>query len=104
MIEHLAFPLELRDGQFVTVEQGSPQEIAGNAALIASCPRGWIDSDPEFGVPNMALTLAVDRPRIVREAVNRREPRANALTSEQWIDLARRAVRITTRLQGPADG
>jgi hypothetical protein len=52
-VHHLSFPLRLApDGDFVTVEQGTPEEVAEQVRALVSTPPGWSD---EPGLEEMGL-------------------------------------------------
>lgn len=53
---HLQFPLTIRGGEFVMVEQDSQTDIDGCLEAAARCPRGWLDSLPEMGLADYTLT------------------------------------------------
>lgn len=78
-LPQFAYPLAFdpTDG-FVVVEQDSPTEIVGCAHAILDTPRGWLDSETEFGVDDLAFTDPALAPGTVRLAIERWEPRALA--------------------------
>lgn len=90
MIPHLAFPPRIVDGQFVTADQGSDDEIVGSADASLLCPTGHRNLLPEYGRPSLEHTrMTVDRGALLHASVLRDEPRiVDVLTDEEIVDRA----------------
>jgi hypothetical protein len=96
-ILHLAFPPQIVNGAFVTVDQDSDEEIVGCMDAILLCPVGYRDALPDFGRPNLDFTrITDDRLTGLRAAITTSEPRITTVLADEEIDD--RAVTIT--LQG----
>lgn len=51
----LAYPIRLNpDGQFATVEQGTPADLVGQVHLLISTPRGFLTRYPDMGLGDQA--------------------------------------------------
>lgn len=83
-IAHLKFPVEIRDGQFVTVEQDSDADVLGCVELIARTPQGHWDSLPSMGLPDLAFS----RPDAgsLRAMIEPYEPRARVYADTRIAD------------------
>ena len=80
-IPHLELPVRRgAGGALVAVEQDTLDDIASCTRLILSTPPGTIDTNPELGVPELAFMPS--DPDAIRAAVERFEPRADVLVSE----------------------
>ena len=78
-LPQFGYPLAFDDVDgLVIVEQDSPDEIVGCAHAILDTPKGWLDSEPEFGVDDLAFTDPALAPDTVRLAIERWEPRVSA--------------------------
>src|SRR5690242_14440579 len=96
MARTLAFPLQVVNGRFVTVDQGSDEEIIASADIALLCPQGHRNLLPDYGRPSVEHTrMTVDRAALLRDTVVRDEPRiVEVLTDEEIINRA-----STIRLQ-----
>lgn len=96
MAKSLAHPLRVVAGRFVTVDQGSDDEIVSSADASLLCPQGHRNLLPAYGRPPVQHTrLTVDRQALLRDSVIRDEPRiVQVLTSEEIENRA-----STIRLQ-----
>lgn len=100
MARTLAFPVRLNtDGSYVTVEQGSDQEIVGCAHMALLCPQGHRELDEEYGIPGLEFTpVGLDHGAVLRESVLRDEPRLADVQASEEIDTLINAAVVT--LQG----
>jgi phage baseplate assembly protein W len=55
-IPHLAVPLQVINGQFVTVEQDTDDEVAQCVRNICAFERGFRIEDPDFGINDPTFT------------------------------------------------
>lgn len=55
-IPHLAVPLQVINGQFVTVEQDTDDEVAQCVRNICAFERGFRIEDPDFGIADPTFT------------------------------------------------
>lgn len=97
----LKYPLEVRNGEFVMVEQDSQADLDGSVEVVARCPRGWLDSRPEMGVADYVLTRGAPDPAEIRAGIVPYEPRAAALTDSELVD---RVATITIDPGAVTDG
>jgi len=87
LIPVLPFPPEIRDGEFVLVEQDSAADIEGCIVAIAHCPQGHLDSLPEMGLRDYALTRGAPAVGEVRAGIEPYEPRARLLADSRLEEL-----------------
>jgi hypothetical protein len=83
----LPYPPEIRDGDFVFVEQDSQADIEGCVLAIASCPQGHLDSMPDMGVRDYALTRGAPPVSEIRAGIEPYEPRVSLIVDPQLEDL-----------------
>lgn len=76
---HLAFPVQLKGGQLLAVEQDSDREVADCIATILGWPQGTRQGREDFGAPNELFQSGGPDLAALREAVATSEPRALAL-------------------------
>ena len=87
-IPHLALPLRIERGAFVTVEQDTLDELVVTVSCICSFPIGFRVEAPEFGIPELELAprpLPVDE---LERTVEAWEPRADVEITEADYDPA----------------
>jgi phage baseplate assembly protein W len=76
----IASPFDiLSDGSVREVEQDSVEEIAMAVELILRWPIGFREELTEFGVPELAFRDRQDVPSLIRQYVERWEPRVDLL-------------------------
>ena len=80
---NIKIPLEIRGGKFVTLEQDSPEEIMQCAKTVVSTEVGTRTGNLEFGVPDQTFRQGGPDPAAVRAALDRWEPRANAIVETE---------------------
>lgn len=54
-VPHFALPLRLVGGDFATVEQDTPDEVAQSVQVLLTTPVGSRDEVPDYGVDEMAF-------------------------------------------------
>lgn len=99
MPAHFAYPLRLEAGRFVTVEQDTTEEVEGAVEAILRCPLGHLDSDPDMGLPDLAFGQGAPDAGVVRDSIERNEPRVEALTDSTLDGLTAR-VTVEVRNRG----
>lgn len=83
----LPFPPEIRDGEFVLVEQNDHYEIEGCVELIARTPQGYIESLPKMGLLDYTLTRGAPPAGEIRAATIAFEPRVNEIVDSRLVEL-----------------
>lgn len=96
---HFDAPFRLGpDGQVVTVEQGSPEEIGAAILNVISCLQGEKLEDPQFGIPNILFKNDVDLDAVI-QAVQRLESRPDEYTAQDLSrDPSTRLIRLTAAI------
>jgi phage baseplate assembly protein W len=75
-VPHLAIPFQVINGQWVTVEQDTDDEVAQCVRNICAFERGYRNEDPDFGIDDPTFTtMPIDTEDIAR-ALERYEDRA----------------------------
>lgn len=82
-IPHLSFPYEF--GSYN--EQDTIDDITACVAAILSCPQGFRQEEPTFGISDQAFRQSGANLPELRSAVARWEPRAQ-IKADQIIDAA----------------
>lgn len=70
---HLAFPLRVVRGRFLTVEQGSRRHREDQAEVVLRTRPGTLDHDPDFGLRELVGRLGPVAPALVA-AIEREVP------------------------------
>jgi hypothetical protein len=83
----LPFPPAIEDGDFVFVEQNSTYDIEGCVEAIVRCPRGHVDSLPDMGLRDYALTRGAPSAAEIRAGVEPYEPRASLIVDSRLVEL-----------------
>lgn len=94
---HPAFPLRVRAGAFVTVEQGSPRHLQDQAEVILRTRPGTHEAMPELGLRELAGRLAPAAPEVIAALSEHVDGRF--LTEEDETDLAEHVRRVTLELE-----
>ena len=89
----LALPLRLAGNRLAAVEQDSPEEIAQCVEVVCRYPRGLRPELPDFGSPDLAFREVPVGTDELAAAIERWEPRANALLEED-PDLFAQAISV----------
>jgi len=76
MIPHLAVPLQVINGAFVTVEQDTDDEVAQCVRNICAFERGYRIEDPDFGIADPTFTTMPIDTADISEALDAYEDRA----------------------------
>lgn len=87
-IPHLALPLRLDRGAYVTVQQDTLDELVASVTCICAFPVGYRIEAPDFGIAELELAsspLPVDD---VERQIETWEPRADVDVHEQPYDPA----------------
>jgi phage baseplate assembly protein W len=103
---HFKSPFRIRGATAEYVEQGSIDELIQNCVAILRTPYGSREDEPNFG---MAQQEFEDAQHItihdIEAAIQRDEPRARQMTSEQLKSLAREVqVQLLTNAQEGSNG
>lgn len=93
---HLALPLRLREGRFVSVDQGSTRHLQDQAEVVVRTRPGTLEDDPEFGLRNLVATLGPVAPEVLA-AVHRAVP-ARFAADEDETALAERVRSVALDL------
>jgi hypothetical protein len=81
--QQLAFPVRVVNGRFVTIDQGSLDDVVGQAHVLVLTPRGWLDRLPDFGLADQAHRAGgADETEIERQLAEY-VPDARTAVSEQ---------------------
>lgn len=80
---HMASPFTILRSGVQTVEQDTPQEIAGCVYNICVCAEGEREDDPSFGRPELAGGPVPIDLAALESAILRQEPRADLDVTEQ---------------------
>jgi hypothetical protein len=99
-IPHLALPLRVELGAFVSVEQDTLDELVATVSCICAFPIGYRVEAPEFGIPELELAPTPVPVEQVERQIEIWEPRADVEVTEQDYDpadptAARIAVAVT---------
>jgi phage baseplate assembly protein W len=87
-IPHLALPLRVERGAFVTVQQDTLDELVTSVSCICSFPLGFRVEAPDFGISeleHLGSPLPVDD---VERQIETWEPRADVEVTERPYDPA----------------
>ena len=94
MIPHLAMPLRVVNGRWVTVEQDSEDEVAHCVRNICAFERGYRVEDPSFGIADPTFTtLPIDTSDIA-QALEEYEERARVRIFQEITPDGRASVRL----------
>ena len=63
---HLAFPVRLRAGRFLAVEQDSRRHLEDRAEVLLRTRPGSLDADPELGLRELVARLGAASPEVLR--------------------------------------
>lgn len=91
-IPHLSFPYEFG----VHNEQDTIDDITACVAAVLSCPQGFRNEEPTFGITDQAFRQGGASLPELRSAVSRWEPRAQT-QADQIIDAATAYVDIEVK-------
>lgn len=101
-VPHIAYPVRFVAGQIVTVDQDSVDEVLQAVRSVLAYRPGQRTSVPDFGTPDQAFVEGGADLAVIREAIERWEPRALArleadpsslddLVSRVVVEVGRRA-------------
>jgi len=97
-MEAFAYPLRFDPvSGFALLELDEPAEVEGCAAAILDCPVGWIDSEPDFGTPELVFRPGApqDLAEVAGEAIARwLAPRALTELSGDAVDLVTTQINL----------
>ena len=97
-MEAFAYPLRFDPVTgFALLELDEPREVEGCAAAILDCPVGWIDSEPQFGTPELAFRPGspTDVAEVAGDAVSRwLAPRELTELSGDAVDLVTTQINL----------
>lgn len=94
---HLAFPLRVRAGRFLTVEQDSPRHVQDQAEVVLRTRPQTFEHDPDFGLRDLVARTGPAAPPIL-EAL-RRVIGADFDAVEDTSELADRIRRVVVSLR-----
>src|SRR3954462_2095847 len=98
-VPHIALPMRVAGGAFVTVQQDTTDEVVCTVAAIASFPIGWRDEAPEFGVTPMEFGLQPLDTTELQYACEMYEPRARvrvvSVATDDDPTAAREQIEVT---------
>jgi hypothetical protein len=85
VIETPRFDLPFRIGQqgAAVVEQDTLDDVANCVVVVLSCPRGWREEAPNFGVPDFAFKRQPIGTEQINSLVSSQEPRAVLVVNER---------------------
>jgi hypothetical protein len=91
------YPLRVRDGRFVTVEQGSTAHLEVQAIVALSTPVGAIEAQPETGLRDLIGTMGPVGPRLL-EVLSDTVPSVDFLADEDASRLSERLSAVAVRV------
>lgn len=98
---HLAMPLQVRAGEFVATEQGSPRHCQDQAEVVVRTRPGALEADPGFGLRELVARIGPAAPEVdaaLREFV----PDVEFLVAEEAETVAARVRNVSIDLEEPA--
>lgn len=99
-VSHLAVPFRFVNGQAVTVEQDSEDDIAQSVLVLVTTPRGSRVEVPDYGVPSVLFKQSnVPVANDILGAVGRWEPRARVDVTSRIDSLDDLVRNISVRVK-----
>lgn len=98
---HAAFPLRVRGGAFVTVDQDSPRHLQDQADVVLRTRPGTHEAMPELGLRELAGRLAPAAPEVI--AALSEHVDARFMAEEDEDELAERVRRVQLELAEDAE-
>lgn len=99
---HAAFPLRVRAGGFVTVEQDSRRHREDQAEVVCRTRPGMLDHDPAFGLRDLVARLAPGAPEVLAAVARQVDGQFNA--TEGTDDLLPRVRNIGLAIRDEEQG
>lgn len=93
-IPHLAMPLRVVSGRWVTVEQDSEDEVAQCVRNICAFERGYRVEDPAFGIQDPTFTTMPIDVADISQALEEYEERAQVTIFQEITPDGRASVRL----------
>lgn len=81
---HFDYPFNYVNGDFAVVEQGSPAELENCVEVILSCPLGFREELPEFGLADQAFKEGGADLEGIEDAISKWEPRVDEELEENF--------------------
>jgi phage baseplate assembly protein W len=83
-VPHLAVPLQVINGQFITVEQDTDDEVAQCVRNICAFERGYRIEDPDFGINDPTFTIMPIDTEDISRALAAYEDRAQVAIFQEF--------------------
>lgn len=109
-VPQLAFPIRVVSNQFVTVEQGSVEDVKSQVHVLALTPPGWFGHGPDDPVSGMGLAGQEHRQQgpdlaEIQRQISEHVPDAAAAVEEDTSALDDGLAKVGVRLRSePARG
>jgi hypothetical protein len=82
LIPHLTLPIRLSGGALAAAQQDEIDDIASAVETVTRYQPGGLDYDADFGVTDQAFQQGGADPEVLNAAIERFEPRAIKLVTE----------------------
>src|SRR5215469_17694926 len=102
-IPHLAVPLQVLNGQWVTVEQDTDEEVAHCVRNICAFERGFRIEDPDFGIADPTFTVMPIDTEDISRALAAYEDRAIVDIFQEFAPDGRVRVRMEVHIPTSED-
>lgn len=93
-IPHLAMPLQVVSGQWVTVEQDTDDEVAHCVKNICAFERGYRIEDPGFGIEDPTFTTMPIDTEDISNALEEYEDRAQVAIYQEFTPAGEANIRL----------
>lgn len=85
IIPKFKVPFKVENGQAQVIEQDTADEVAQCVEAVIRTEVGTRDDRPQFGIADVAFTQGDSAASVIRQAVNRWEPRASTDVVEEIV-------------------
>jgi hypothetical protein len=102
-ISHLAMPLQVINGRWVTVEQDTDEEVAHCVRNICAFERGFRIEDPNFGIADPTFNTMPINTADIANALEEYEDRAQVDIYQEFTPGGRVNVRLEVTIPTSED-
>jgi phage baseplate assembly protein W len=102
-IPHLMVPFQVINGQFVTVEQDTDDEVAQCVQNICAFERGYRVEDPDFGIRDPTFTIMPIDTEDISRALSTYEDRPVVDIFQEFLPDGTVHVRLEVRIPTSED-